>query len=329
MRILLLAALLLPQAKGTPAVKRDEALTAKTGLFKREFKKSFYMLNVPGGYKPEKKHGLILFMHGSGGRAEGAIGTFGMALSKDYILISPETIASDRLAWDPDADGENIVDMIQEVMKIYSIDPDRILASGFSAGGAQTIPQICKRTDLFTAGSPCGGCCYNEGLLANPSLAFYIFAGKQDFAWGGAKLAYEELDKKGFNVRFVDPDNLGHAMEPGGWQKIFDWFDGLIPEAQRPYLAQARELVAKKSYGRAGKLLKQLAQARDATRHSKDRAAVINKEITAAGETEIALAKASGDAKKAADILTKAKLAFDGSEIGEKIDAALKELTKK
>jgi hypothetical protein len=188
---------------------------------------------------------------------------------------------------------------------------------------------MAKKVDLFSAGAPCGGCCYNIGLEANPSLAFYIFAGKQDFAWGGAKLAYEELDKKGFNVRFVDPENIGHAMEPGGWQKIFDWFDGLIPEPQRPYLAQARELVAKKAYGRAGKLLKQLAQLKEVTRHSKDRAAVINKEITAAGETEIALAKASDDAKKAADILTKAKLAFDGSEIGEKIDAALKELTKK
>ncbi len=313
------------QQAGTPVIPKDQPLPAKAGMVKRQFAKSFYMLNVPGGWKPDKKPGLILFMHGSGGRAEGAIGTFNMALDKGYLLISPETIQSDRMAWDPEADGENIVAMIEEVVKTFNVDRDRMLCSGFSAGGAQTLPQMAKNVDLFSAGAPCGGCCYNIGLEANPSLAFYIFAGKKDFAWGGAKLAYEEFDRKGFNVRFINPDDIGHAMEPGGWQKIFDWFHGLIPEDQLPYLQQARDLLAKQQPGKAAATLKKLVAMKTVARHAKGRAEWLLKHVNEAGEAELKKAAQIEDPKKTRETLTKLRALYEGSDLAPKIDAILKE----
>jgi poly(3-hydroxybutyrate) depolymerase len=335
---LVLGLLALPAAgqqgsrQGPPVIKKDDALPAKPGLLKRMFTKSFYMLHVPGGYKPDKRYGLILFLHGSGGRAEGAVGTFGMALDKGYLLMSPETIAQDRMAWDPEADGDNIVEMTEEILRVYSIDRDRILVGGFSAGGAQTLPQIARRPDLYTAGTPCGGCCYNQGLEKNMNLAFYIFAGRKDFAWGGAKLAYEEMDKKGFEVKFVDPPEIGHAMEPGGWQKIFDWFDGLVPEDQRPYLHQARDLVAAKAYGKAATLCKKLISIKAVTRYARGRAAILLGEIEELGKKELAAAQSAhetGDTKKAAALLAKAKIAFEGADIAEKIEEARKGYQKR
>ena len=320
---------LLLQQKGPTTIAKGDPLPAKAGLVKRVFAKSFYMLNVPASWKPEKKSGLILFMHGSGGRAEASIGTFNMALDKGYILFSPETIADNRMAWNPEEDGKNINAMIEEVIKVFNVDRDRMLCSGFSAGGAQTIPQMCVDVDFFTAGAPCGGCCYNAELEKNLSLAFYVYAGKKDtIAYTGAEQGYEALDKKGFNARFIAPENIGHAMEPGGWQKIFDWFDGLIPEDQVAYFHAARELLEKKQPGKAAATLKKLAALKTVTRHAKGRCDRLCGQIEAAGEEELAKAKQVEDPKKAAEALTKLKAAYEGAEVAGKIDAALKELKK-
>ncbi len=328
-RLMALLVLLAFQQKGTTTIAKGDPLPAKPGLVRRNFAKSFYMLNVPGGWKPEKRPGLILFMHGSGGRAEGAIGTFTMALDKGYILFSPETIAENRMAWDPDEDGKNIIAMIEEVIRVFNVDRDRLLCSGFSAGGAQTIPQMCVNVDFFTAGSPCGGCCYSAELEKNPALSFYVYCGKKDaIAYTGAEQAYDSLDKKGFNVRFIAPENIGHAMEPGGWQKIFDWFDGLIPEEQLPYFHGARDFMEKKQPGKAVATLKKLAAMKTVTRHAKGRCDRLCAQIEAAGADELAKAKEIEDPKKAVEALTKLKASYDGAEIGAKIEAALKELKK-
>jgi hypothetical protein len=140
------------------------------------------------------------------------------------------------------------------------------------------------------------------------------------------------MKKAGFDVTLEDPADWDHGPPVAAWEHIFTWFDGLIAAADLATLQQSRAQFEKKQWGKAGAALKKLIASKTATAHAKRRAGSIADAVAAEGQKVLDEARAadeSGDAKKAVDALSKAKPAFDGSEIGEKIAAVLSELKKK
>ena len=325
-----IAALLLLFCTAMPAAAQGkvEPLVAKAGSQKRSFGKSYYLLNVPAAFA-RQKCGLVIGLHGSGGRPENYSGHYAPALSKGHIVMMPAS--NDPQGYDG-ADVKQIVEMVEEVVKTFGVDRDRILASGHSAGGFTSFYLAAARPDLFTAVGSVSAGTMVQGLDACKPIPFYIVSGKKDFNNKQATQCVEQMKKAGFEVTFEDPADWDHSPPATAWEHIFTWFDGLIAPADLAALQQSRAQIEKKQWGKAGAALRKLAASKTATAHAKRRAEAVGEGIALEGQKALDDAKASdeaGETKKAADALAKAKTAFDGSEIGERIAAMLAELKKK
>ncbi len=331
MKLLLLAAIFAqgnpfePDARSCVLAQGKDALVAKAGSQKRPFGKSYYLLNVPATFAKQKP-GLILCLHGSGGRPENYSGMYASAGSKGHIVMLPASNEAQGYNGD---DVKQIVEMVEEVVKTFNVDRDRIMASGHSAGGFTSLYLAAARPDLFTAVGSVSAGVMVQGLDACKHIPFYIVSGKKDFNNKQATAFVEQLKKGDFEVTFEYPADWDHNPPQAAWDHLFAWFEGLLPAADLAALQSARASIEKKQWGKAGAAVKKLAASKTATAQAKRRAARINDDVTVEGQKALDDAKAAADdAKKAIDILTKAKAAFEGSEIGEKIDATLKELKK-
>lgn len=145
-----------------------------------------YRIYVPDSYSPEKKYGLMIFMHGSGERGNNNLQLHEIGanryfyyiaedekLKDEFILLAPQ--CADGYSW-VESDWEKSVydfdpetqlsvplklfyDFVDNDLCVnYNIDSDRILMTGISMGGYATWFTMMFRPDLLAAAIPvCGG----------------------------------------------------------------------------------------------------------------------------------------------------------------------------
>jgi len=247
-----------------------------------------------------------------------------MAPGKGSFVLLPAS--NDPKGYDEQADMPQIVGMVEEVMAAFSIDRDRVLVSGHSAGGFTSGYLVRRRPDLFTAAVPVSGTIAVSGDDVK-HVPFYVVSGKKDFNNKQATQAVEQMRAAGMDVKVDDPPEWDHNSVGDAWQRIFTWFDGLIPADALGSLQASRAQLDKKAWGKAATAAKKVADAKNATVHAKRRAARVLAEVDAAAERELAAAREadeSGDTKKAIDLLAKARPSFEGAAAAGKIDEALK-----
>ena len=110
-----------------------------------------YLISLPSTYSPEKRYPLLLVFHGGGGNAEQVLKTSDLlerAEKEKWILVSP--LGSGRfkrvLTWNVGFgfgyamrnkvnDIAFVRGLISSLESNYSIDPDRVYATGISNGG--------------------------------------------------------------------------------------------------------------------------------------------------------------------------------------------------
>src|SRR5262249_17824040 len=124
-----------------------------------------YVLFVPHDYKGDKAYPLILFLHGSGesgtdGKKQVAVG-LGPALKKHekafpFLVVFPQ---SQKYSWQADSqDSQRAIAILDEVMKSYKVDPQRVYLTGLSMGGSGTWSLAAKYPGRWAAIVPvCGG----------------------------------------------------------------------------------------------------------------------------------------------------------------------------
>ncbi len=106
-----------------------------------------------------------MFMHGWRGSAAGVMknGSLGKAVSNlGLALIAPKSFNQD---WDiknsPSQVGLYEIDffdrLLADVTQRFPIDSDRIMATGFSAGGMMTWTLACERGERFAGFAPIAG----------------------------------------------------------------------------------------------------------------------------------------------------------------------------
>lgn len=136
-------------------------------------------------YIPEKisdHPGLLIHLHGAGERGNGGeeldrvlIHGFSKIVNdsnlRDCILIMPQ--CPDDTFWA--ARIESIIRFVDEMLLLYSGDPDRIYLCGLSMGGFGTWYAAMAYPDLFAAIAPCcgGGMAWNAAVLKMPVWAFH------------------------------------------------------------------------------------------------------------------------------------------------------------
>ena len=136
-----------------------------TETFQHEGGARIYILSVPVDYDANKKYPVYLFMHGNPGDAEGMLNAFPVdpVTKNEAVVVYPNAATID---WDhtlkDNTDVTYLKALIDEVAAKVSIDPQRILLSGWSGGGFMASQVACRYASLFRAiGIHAGGAPYD------------------------------------------------------------------------------------------------------------------------------------------------------------------------
>ncbi|MCB0635502.1 MAG: PHB depolymerase family esterase, partial [Lewinella sp.] len=135
---------------------------------------------------------LVVVMHGCGQSAEefaAATGWNKLADEGGFLLVYPEQIATNNINrcfnWFTPGDQErdagealSIRQMAQAVADSFAVDPGRIYATGFSAGGAMTAVMLSTYPDVFAGGAPTAGIPY--GAADNLASGLAAMGGQID-----------------------------------------------------------------------------------------------------------------------------------------------------
>ncbi|MEM7215800.1 MAG: polyhydroxybutyrate depolymerase [Pseudomonadota bacterium] len=127
-----------------------------------------YRIRMPEGYDGSEKIGAIVYAHGYRGNAKGMMNNKSMAdMASDLgvALIATKSFEDDwRIPGVPrntKTDGQleyGYFDaLVADVTERFPIDRERLMATGFSAGGMMVWNLICHRSHLFAGFAPMAG----------------------------------------------------------------------------------------------------------------------------------------------------------------------------
>jgi predicted peptidase len=190
-----------------------------------------YLLYLPKEYGQDrsKKWPMLLFLHGSGERGDDleAVKKHGppklIEQGKEFpfIVVSPQ--CPDGEGWD----SRVLNALLDEVMKKYAVDADRVYCTGLSMGGFGTWQLAEDYPDRFAAIAPiCGG--------GNPSKAA-LLKNVPVWAFHGAKDPVVPIQREqdmvdalkaaGGDVKFTIYPDAGHDAwtETYNNPELYDW----------------------------------------------------------------------------------------------------------
>ncbi|OGF53095.1 MAG: hypothetical protein A2Z21_05665 [Candidatus Fraserbacteria bacterium RBG_16_55_9] len=165
-----------------------------------------YILHLPPVYNGQDPLPLVIFLHGGGGNAEGAVSAYGLSNLADregFIVVYPNGtgVFEERLlTWNSGHccgyalnnrvyDAGFIRSLIEKLQRELKIDPKRIYATGHSNGGMLSYRLGGELSDVLAAIAPVAGTIGgqvtpNTLLIMVPqpknSIAVIAFHGKLD-----------------------------------------------------------------------------------------------------------------------------------------------------
>lgn len=208
----------------TPTPSAEHYFDTKSGL------ELPYALFLPQKKTSNQKHPVVLFLHGAGERGIGGIsqaGAFQRAypiagdLLSEAIVIAPHCPTYGW--WNIDSDHGNYGDelgylgaamrLLQELIRQYNGDTDRIYVTGLSMGGYGTWQLLERYPDVFAAGVPVCGWGNTGAGRTFAKIPIWIYHGTADATVSFSQsenLFYAILDNGGKNVQFSILDGVGH-----------------------------------------------------------------------------------------------------------------------
>ena len=120
---------------------------------------------------------------------------------------------------------ESVVEFIEQLIKEYNVDEDRVYLTGISMGGYGTWFTAMARPDMFAAIAPVcgGGMAWNAGMLHMPVWAFH---GSDDTVVSVTQSdeMVTELQKLGADVTYTRIEGAGHNVWDCAYNKeLFEW----------------------------------------------------------------------------------------------------------
>ncbi len=144
-----------------------------------------YLLHVPEGAPPAGGWPLVLFLHGSGerGRDVELLRRQGLPKRLDEGLAFPALVLSPQC---PEGDVwpqhfPAMLHLIDAVIARHGADPNRVVATGLSLGGAGVCHLVAAHPERFAALAPiCGPWTYYYANAAMARLPLWAFHGDAD-----------------------------------------------------------------------------------------------------------------------------------------------------
>ncbi len=184
---------------------------------------------VPRDYDPAEPRPLVLALHPGGSPGPGygmqfLRGVVAPALqSWGAIIVSPD--APDR-RWDNETSERGVLALLDDVMSQYTIDPDRILVTGFSMGGRGTWYMASRHPDLFSAAIPMAARSNSDDAAKVGDMPVFIIHARDDevVPFAPAEQLAREMESRGQTVSFLPLEGVGHfrmgappLREGGDW----------------------------------------------------------------------------------------------------------------
>lgn len=174
---------------------------------------------------------VILFLHGSGERGGDGIKqtTVGLpvqvarrATRFPFIVVMPQA----KEMWFRGREAAAVWAALEEVLRDYRCDPDRIYLTGLSMGGFGTWEMACLRPDVFAAIVPVCGQAPVPYLSNIAHLPVWAFHGARDrnVPVSGSRDAVAELRRLGARPVYTEYPDEGHECwdlayaTPGLWR---------------------------------------------------------------------------------------------------------------
>lgn len=190
---------------------------------------------LPSGVPGFAPWPVVFAFHGIGGTASGLldVGLREMAEQAGVILIVPQAAElGGSVIWDAVSDEASNTDvllfddLLTCVGASFSVDPDRVYATGMSNGGLMTGKLLSLRGDVLAAAAPLSG-----GVLGTwpddpaPPPTLVVWGGEDDVAYEQDFNAYaqamlSELDSRETWTVACD-HGLGHSLQADFWPWVF------------------------------------------------------------------------------------------------------------
>lgn len=224
-----------------------------------------YQVLFPASYSAEKKYPLIIFLHGSGERADdnmlqmkhgSKMFTNPVNMEKyPAIVLFPQCPANEtwignklparddnaNIDWSQMADApiapslEKVKELVDYYIANEKVDPKRIYIMGLSMGGMGTFDLVARYPDLFAAAIPiCGGVYTPRLKEAAKTVKFRIYHGDADqtVSCNGSRQAYLALKEYGATVSYFEFPGVEH----NSWNPAFnqpDFFEWLFKQKRK------------------------------------------------------------------------------------------------
>lgn len=194
-----------------------------------------YILVLPDNYDSKKEHDLIIPLHGSGDSAANLAQVWSPVVTKrgNTIVAVPQGTVGQggAFTWNS-TDVPRIIEVVEHVLKNYSVNPKRVLLTGFSAGCGMGFMVIAHKPEMFALFGGIAGAIPAQFPIQNLKNAagkvpIYYAVGTQDGNNAGVFTpTVNALRKMGFEVKAEQP-NIGHIFRAEEVKNMLAWFDEL------------------------------------------------------------------------------------------------------
>jgi polyhydroxybutyrate depolymerase len=170
-----------PGRSGDLTVPADPALSAGA-------KRRGYRVHVPTGYRPDRPAPAVLLFHGNGGNAadlDDVSGLSELADRRGFLAVYPQglSVGAGKPFWASSGRIELGIDelrftadLLDDLQAGFCVDPARVAAAGFSAGGGVTARIACELAGRFAAVATVAAGLFTEPAECRPSRPIAVLS---------------------------------------------------------------------------------------------------------------------------------------------------------
>ena len=225
--------------------EKKDPLKKSTGDFHLAYRSAVdsqlvpYRIFVPEGYTPDRSWPLIIGLHGASGsentwldrRKRGETENLCKRLSQErgYVFVAPS--GRGPFTGYREIGGQDVMDVLDRVLSIYNIDPERVYLTGHSMGGGGTWILGLRHAEKFAAIAPIaasGRWVRSRHVKPHADLPVLFSQGAKDMvalaepARRTAKLLAKYMKNFTYNET---PDDTHNTIWFTALPSIFDFFD--------------------------------------------------------------------------------------------------------
>lgn len=201
----------------------------------------FYCLRIPSDYREGDRAPLVLCLHGTDDLARDTVAFWaGCGFPRGAIWAAPQ---SSGHGWS-ESDLLRLRETWADLQKRVTLDPDRVLLAGFSAGGAMAFHWLYREafpaTAVVTLANYLPPGVTAEHVAKRKQIPVFYGVGMEDLNHERMRVGLALLRSQGVRVTLVRPP-IGHMLSPDVGREAVAWFDQLCRDATRRRLDEALE----------------------------------------------------------------------------------------